>query len=59
MLLTRVRRVDGNPKALRDALKDALGLEREEVIVSPLTKHVVVKGHVKPQVEKFLRERMF
>lgn len=59
MLLTRVKKIDGNVEALRDELKSALGLPGKEVTVNFLTKHVMLKGHRRPEVEKFLRERMF
>lgn len=62
MKLTRVRKIDGDPAILRDELRVAIGLwggKREDCVVNPLTNQVVMKGHFKPQVEKFLRERMF
>lgn len=59
MLLTRVRKIDGNVEALRDELTAALRLEPKQAVVNPLTRQVVLKGHRKPEVERFLRERMF
>lgn len=59
MLLTRVKKIDGSVEALRDELKAALGLEGKDVTVNALTRHVMLKGHRRPEVEKFLRERMF
>lgn len=59
MLLTRVKKIDGSVEALRDELKTALGLDAKEVVVNGLTRHVMLKGHRRPEVEKFLRERMF
>lgn len=59
MLLTRVKKIDGSAEALRDELKTVLGLAKEQVVVNPLTRQVMLKGHRKPEVEKFLRERMF
>ena len=59
MPLTRVKKIDGNVEALRDELTMALGLDAKGVVVNSLTKHVMLKGHRKPAVEKFLRERMF
>ncbi|KAK5135030.1 hypothetical protein LTR08_005690 [Meristemomyces frigidus] len=57
--MTRVKKVDGQVEALRTALVEALGLPEKECSVNPITRHVMMKGHLKPQVEKFLRERMF
>lgn len=59
MLLTRVKKIDGSVEALRDELKNVLGLEGKEVVVNALTRQVVLKGHRRPEVERFLRERMF
>ena len=59
MKLTRVKRVDGEVEALRDELSVALGLGEKECVVNAVTRHVILKGHMKPQVEKFLRERLF
>lgn len=59
MLLTRVKKIDGDVEALRDELRSTLGLEQKQVVVNALTRHVLLKGHRKPEVERFLRERMF
>lgn len=59
MLLTRIRKIDGNVEALRDELTGVLGLEAKQAVVNQLTRQVVLKGHRKPEVERFLRERMF
>lgn len=57
--LTLVRKVDGRPEALRDELTQSLGLQADQAVVNPVTKHVLLKGHQKMAVVKFLRERMF
>lgn len=58
--LTRVRKIDGDASVLRDELRKALGLtKKEECVVNPITGHVVLKGHFKDPVSRFLRERMF
>ena len=61
---TRVRKIEGNVHRLRDELRTALGLdgsdeERKKVTVNFNTKHVVVKGWRKPEVEAFLKKRGF
>jgi len=57
--MTRVKKIDGRVETLRDELRGALGLGEKEALVNPVTGHVVLKGHHRDQVERFLRERMF
>lgn len=57
--MTRVRKVDGRKEVLRDELREMLGLAENEAVINLLTGHIVLKGHHKPTIEKFLRERMF
>jgi large subunit ribosomal protein L49 len=57
--LTRIKNIDGKPETLRDELRETLRLEKEEASVNPITRHVMLKGHHKPAVERFLRERRF
>ena len=60
--LTLVRRVSGQVEALRDGLRESLGLlgkDREKVVVNGLTGQVVIKGMVRGEVVRFLRERRF
>ncbi|KAK4549119.1 hypothetical protein LTR36_007575 [Oleoguttula mirabilis] len=57
--MTRVKKVDGKVDTLRDELRGVLGLQEKDCQVNPVTRHVVLKGHHKPQIEKYLRERMF
>ncbi|KAI7388387.1 hypothetical protein KC336_g17364, partial [Hortaea werneckii] len=59
LLFTRVKKVDGRREDLCEALRAKLGLRRDEVQVNPVTGHVVVRGHWRGQVERFLRERLF
>lgn len=55
--MTRIKKVDGERAVLRDELKSALG--KKEVVVNSNTGHIMIKGHVKPLVEKYLKERLF
>lgn len=57
MKLTKLRRIEGDVKALRNDLREALGMEEKEVAINQLTRHIIVKGHKKPEIEKFLKER--
>lgn len=57
--LTRVRRIDGDIETLRDALQSHLQLKHDDCIVNHLTKQVIVKGHVKGEIESFLQARNF
>ena len=59
LLMTRVKKIDGKKEVLRDELTAALGLEAGLATVNTITGHVMLKGHHKLGVEKFLRERMF
>ncbi|KAN0101880.1 Mitochondrial large subunit ribosomal protein (Img2) domain containing protein [Hyaloscypha variabilis] len=56
MKLTKLRRIEGDVNALRNDLRQALGVDEKEVTINQLTKHIIVKGHKKPEIEKFLRE---
>jgi len=57
MKLTKLRRIEGDVNALRNDLREALGLEDKEVTINQLTRHIIVKGHKKPEIEKFLKEQ--
>ncbi|KAK3718708.1 54S ribosomal protein img2, mitochondrial [Vermiconidia calcicola] len=58
--LTLVRKVDGDKECLRDELRAVLGLGRkEDCVVNAVTGQVVIKGHWKGMVERFLRVRRF
>lgn len=58
--MTRVKRVDGRAEVLGEELRGVLGLSAKgEVVVSPVNGHVMLKGHHKEAVERFLRERRF
>lgn len=57
--LTKVRRIDGDLEALRDALQQHLQLKWDDCAINSLTKHVVVKGHVKNEIRAFLQARNF
>ena len=62
LLLTQIRKIDGNPLMLRDALNATLPLNEKKgqtAVVNHNTGHVIVKGHWRDHVVKFLRERMF
>ena len=59
LLLTTIRKTEGNLTALREDLINALKLDPERIYINNLTKHVIIKGHVKPQVERFLTESQF
>jgi len=42
--------------ALKTDLQRALGLEDKEIVINQLTQHIIIKGHKKPQVVKFLED---
>jgi large subunit ribosomal protein L49 len=55
--MTRIKKIDGDRQILRDELKTLL--KSEDCVINSITGHIMIKGHHKPTVEKFLRERMF
>lgn len=57
--MTRVKKIDGKREVLRDELKQLLRVPEKEVAINSVTGHIMIKGHWKPQIEKFLRERNF
>lgn len=59
MKLTRIRKIDGRPETLRDALRVELNLGDKEAVVNAVTRQVVLKGFWKKEVDLFLRRRMF
>ncbi|KAF2023887.1 Img2-domain-containing protein [Setomelanomma holmii] len=55
--LTTVRKITGDLSALRDELRVFLNKKNEDVKINALTGHVIVKGHCKPEVQRFLEGR--
>ncbi|KAH7369771.1 mitochondrial large subunit ribosomal protein-domain-containing protein, partial [Rhexocercosporidium sp. MPI-PUGE-AT-0058] len=51
--LTRVRKIEGDVNMLRMDLQKELGVGEKDVVVNQLTRQVIVKGHMKSQIEKF------
>lgn len=43
MKLTKVRRIEGDVNALRNDLREALGMDEKEVTINQLTRHIIVK----------------
>lgn len=56
---TRLRKIEGDINVLRAHLQKALGLEDKEVVINQLTRHIIVKGHRKADIAKFLEDRKF
>ena len=59
LLLTRIRKVEGNVDALRLDIIKSLGLEPEKVYINGLNKHLMIKGHWRVKTEKALTELGF
>ena len=51
--------MDGDVEALRAALQEHLRLKKADCVVNQLNKHVIVKGHVRNEIEAFLTARKF
>ncbi|KAF7191674.1 39S ribosomal protein L49, mitochondrial [Pseudocercospora fuligena] len=56
---TRIKNIDGDRLKMKLDLCKALNLPADKAAVNAVTGHIVVRGHWKPQVERFLRERKF
>ncbi|KAF2864189.1 hypothetical protein K470DRAFT_209660 [Piedraia hortae CBS 480.64] len=54
--LTEIKKVDGRVEALKERLWQDLGLKGS---INPVTRHVVLDGHHKQRVLRYLRERRF
>lgn len=59
LLVTYIKKVDGSLVALRNTIRDLLNVPEENVVMNERTRQVVIKGHYKQTIEKFLRERRF
>ncbi|CAD6503067.1 BgTH12-02737 [Blumeria graminis f. sp. triticale] len=57
--LTKIGKVEGDTAALTTELRTVLALDEKECRINPLTGHVLVKGHRKSEIIKFLEERRF
>lgn len=40
---TLIRRVEGDPLALRDEVRGVVGMEGKDVVVNPTTGHIIIK----------------
>lgn len=40
---TRVRKIEGDIRALRDDLQRALSLKEEHIVINQLTRHIIIK----------------
>ncbi|KXJ89981.1 mitochondrial large subunit ribosomal protein-domain-containing protein [Microdochium bolleyi] len=56
---TEIKMVDGNIEALKQDLKASLRLESGDIAFNNTTRHLVVKGHKKPEVLNFLNNMGF
>ncbi|CAI4215561.1 unnamed protein product [Parascedosporium putredinis] len=56
---TLIRRVEGDGLALKADVQEALGVEKAEVTLNPVTGHVVVKGSHVPRITEWLKTRGF
>ncbi|SPN99181.1 uncharacterized protein DNG_02216 [Cephalotrichum gorgonifer] len=56
---TLIQRVEGDRMALRDEVREALGMGGADVVVNPTTGHVVVKGSHVPKLTEWLKNKGF
>ncbi|KAI4111340.1 MAG: hypothetical protein LQ339_000539 [Xanthoria mediterranea] len=59
LLLTRLRKIDGDIAKLKEELQQALGLKQEQISINQLTKHIIIKGWRRNEVNQFLQTRNF
>ncbi|KAF2459379.1 mitochondrial large subunit ribosomal protein-domain-containing protein [Lineolata rhizophorae] len=57
--LTIVRKITGDPHALRNDLRQYIGLEDEDAWVNSITKQVILSGFHVEQVHEFLKGKNF
>ncbi|KAL6709475.1 54S ribosomal protein img2, mitochondrial [Coniothyrium glycines] len=55
--LTTIRKITGDPSALRDELRVLLNKKEGDVKVNTLNNHVIIKGHHTVEVSDFLKAR--
>jgi len=56
---TRIRKLEGDLPALREQLITALNLPPERISINSVTQHIIIKGHYKNKVVKFLEGKRF
>ncbi|KAF2399998.1 hypothetical protein EJ06DRAFT_582581 [Trichodelitschia bisporula] len=59
---TRIRKITGDIRALRDDLADYLKTQKvrdADCVISSINQQIVVKGHLKLQISRFLEEKGF
>jgi large subunit ribosomal protein L49 len=59
MKLTQIKNIDGDRLKLKSELCEVLRLKKDEAAVNSVTGHINIKGHLKPKIDRFLRERRF
>lgn len=57
--LTLIRKLEGNLNALKNHLIEELKLPPEKVAINGQAKQIIIKGHMKPLVTKFLNDKGF
>ncbi|RDW84927.1 hypothetical protein BP6252_02517 [Coleophoma cylindrospora] len=55
--MTKLRKIEGDISALRSEIQATLGLDEKDVVINQLTRHILIKGHKKPELIKFFEER--
>jgi len=58
-LQTRVKKIDGSPEVLREALEKELAVPKKECEINKLTGHLLIKGLHKRRIDAFLKARRF
>jgi len=57
MHITKIKHIEGDIEALKTDLQRILGLQdAKDVVINQLTRHIIVKGHHRDDVKRFLRD---
>ncbi|EOD48108.1 putative mitochondrial large ribosomal subunit protein [Neofusicoccum parvum UCRNP2] len=56
---TKLRKISGDVKRLRDDLKAYLDLSDKEIVINQLTQNIIAKGNHRLQIIKFLESKKF
>ncbi|KXX73441.1 hypothetical protein MMYC01_210201 [Madurella mycetomatis] len=57
--LTTIKKIEGDRKAFKERLAEALGVDLKKIAINSLTGHVVVEGHRRTEISEWLAKQGF
>ncbi|KAI1169879.1 mitochondrial large subunit ribosomal protein-domain-containing protein [Nemania sp. FL0916] len=57
--LTVLKNIEGDRRALKEDLKEALNLTDQQITINSVTNHIVIKGHMRDEVKNFVHNMGF